>query len=613
MYIDELQKTTIDTFRGMYKRGMADSCPIDHAICAENIQFNKGQLAQRNGTKISLQTSWPIKRMFLATFNDANIIPITVDYNGNIYQGTNSIPIFSSSAIDYQFLNLFNKLYILPLSPSYPPPNLQVWDGINPVRPACGVSPASSFIASNGSGDATGGLDIGVHQFAVSFVTNTGFITPPGPIIGGTFTPVNYTALGQTQVILTDIPLGPTGTVARWILVTRANETLFFFAPNGYIADNISTSVTLDFFDSSLSVNADYLFNLLPSLLGGNSYGALQKYHGRLIAVTGDLVRVSRSGDPESFDNTVGYIQIPAERDGNITRSCGILNDVLYLSKAVGIFAVQDNGSDPSTWPIMVIDSSVGSYQDALGSITGSQSPLPVMNGLLLGSREGLFLFNGSVVRPQLSWKIDDIWGTITHGSEGLITVTIDVFNEIIYVLLPTNGSTTPNLLLSGDYSEGLDAENIKWAQHFFPWSPSFISMMNFQDVDGASDYDYYLRLGTTSGIYKLEPSQSTDSGQNIEGYWTSALLGGGVISVFRLLRFRGRGIDSLFINLFPEDMQGAVTPPSIVLSSLPGQDFDRQINFMGEKMSVKFGSTKFFRIDRLDVFSRKLFNGRPQ
>jgi hypothetical protein len=245
MNLKEFSKITIDNFKGLYKRGMADQCPSDHAICCQNVSFsNAGQVSKRDGTKTSLALNHKVKAQYLATFENPGLalVMVTLDDNGNLYAGNNPTPIFTLVGMyDFHLISIFGRVYILPITDLNPAPKLQVWDGTNPVRDAAGLAPTSSFSAADGAGAPTTGFDPGIHKFAICYLTNTGFTTQPGPKIAGTFTPVSYTAPGAVKVILSGLPTGPSPqTVGRVILATKANEEEYFFVPDGAINDNTS-------------------------------------------------------------------------------------------------------------------------------------------------------------------------------------------------------------------------------------------------------------------------------------------------------------------------------------------------------------------------------------
>jgi len=641
MNLAEFQKIEIEQYKGLYKRGMADQCPPDHAICCQNVFFsNAGQVQKRDGTKTSLALNHVVKQQYLATFENPGLalVMVTLDESGNLYAGNNPTPIFTLAGMyDFHLISVFGRVYILPITDLNPAPNLQVWDGTNPVRDAAGLAPTSSFTAADGAAVPTTGLDPGVHKFAVCYLTNTGFTTQPGPKIAGVFTPVVYTAPGQKQVDLSGLPLGPSPqTVGRVILATKANEEEFFFVPGGSLNDNTSTTLTLDFFDTDLVISADYLFDQLEVIPcqdpPGTGAGMLSVYHARLVIAVGRIVRVSRAQNPESFDNVVGYFNVPMNSAANVAIGVFVLRDVLYVTQEVGLLATQDNLGDPGTWNVTVVDGAVTAFKDAIATIASNVPALGVSEVILLADLEGLFIFDGTVRRPELSWKIKDVWDQITHGWERNIKLAVDFRRKLIFVLLPVGNSTTPNVMLMADYSEMDAAEvfgppavskaNIKWTYHFFPWTPYSIGMAFFADDDGLMDQDYYLRIGTheVNELKKLTPKVGkNDDGVPIDSRYCCylATVEKGAVNIFRATRFRNRGPGDLEIHLSAEDFIQISDPPAFIAVPLnPGKDNLRQINFMNEKMSVQFRNANLnedFQVDRLDIFAKRIFAARPQ
>jgi hypothetical protein len=638
MNLEEFSKVTIDTFKGLYKRGIADQCPSDHAICCQNCDFtNPGQFSKRPGVAVSLVLSWQVVQQYLATFPSYSTL-VTLDVSGNLYSGNNPTPIYSLTGMfDFHLLNVYGRVYILPITNLFPAPNLLVWDGVNPVRQALGFAPTTTFSAADGASDPTGGLDPGVHLFAVCYLTNTGFTTQPGPKIMGVFTAVSYTAPGLVQVNLSGIPTGPSPqTVGRIILATKANETEFFYVPGGQINDNTTTTLTLDFFDTSLAISADSLFDLLEFLPcqapTGTGSGMLATYNGRVVVATGKQVWVSIDQEPEAFDNVVGFINVPALAANNVAIGVFVLLDVLYFTCLIGIYSTQDNLGDPGTWDVVIVDGAITAYKNGISTISSASPALGVSETVLLAHREGLFIFNGNAQRPELSWKIKDIWDTITVGQYRNIMVSVDFYRKLIYVLLPVNNSLVPNVMLMADYSEmntasltspaSIDKNNIKWTYHFFPFIPLSIGMAFFTDQDGISASDYFLRIGSASdnNLYKLVPGLLNDDGDAIDTRYCCylATVQQGAINLFRALRFRARGNGTMSVRLNSEDFSTALqqTPNSLTIPLNPAQEYVRQINFMNEKLTVQVSNANIdeqMTVDRIDIFAKRIFAARPQ
>lgn len=630
MNLDEFTKIEIEEFNGLYKRGMADLCPKDHAICCQNVFFSRdGEFDTRDGTAISLSLNHPVKKFYLATFENPSFgeALISLDDNGNLYQNENPTPIYTLTGMyDFHLLNIFNRVYILPITDLAPAPNLLVWDAINPVREAAGLAPTSSFTAADGAADPTGGLDPGVHKFAVCYVTNTGFTTPPGPKIAGVFTPVSYTAPGATDCDLSGIPTGGAEIVGRVILATKANEEKYFFVPNGAINDNTTTTLTLNFFDTDLVVDADYLFDLLERIPcqdpTGTGAGMLTTYHARQVIAAGRIIRLSRPQEPEAFDNVNGYINVPANTASNVAIGAFVHRDVLYITQLIGILATQDNDDDPGTWNVITIDGAITAYKDGISTIASNVPALGVSEIVLIGHREGIFLFNGTVIRPEITWNIKDVWDKLTREYERNINISVDVFRKLIFVVFPSNNSTVPNVMIMGDYSVGITKDDIKWTYHFFPFVPYSIGMANFSDTDGMSDAHYYLRIGAQAdnNLYKMKKGLTNDDGEAIDARYCCYLstVEKGAVNIFRALRIRARGVGTLEMRLNSEDFDASLgeAPADFTVPLNPAQDLLRQTNFMNEKMSVQLrcaGLDERMQVDRIDIWAKRIFMARPQ
>lgn len=638
MYYDEYEKIVINEFNGLYKRGMPDECPIDHAICCENVSFTKkGEVSSRNGMSGSQSTAAAsVTRMFLSTTDNGNFL-LTCDGQGNIWSNAGSSPLFSYPGLfDFSAINIYGRTYIYPIVAGFPPapvPNLQVFNGIY-IRDAAGAAPGSSFSAST---SGSGNVDAGVYQLAISFITDTGYVTPPGPLIGATYTPVIVTAPGGTVISVTGIPTGPTGTVGRQLFTSRANQIEIFFIPSsdgGVINDNTTTTATLNFFDTDLVESGDYLFDLFPSIPGSNRYGTINFYHNRTVILNlSTSVKLSRVQDPESINQVDGIIQFPDYGINSAIFGVCVQQDVLYLTEFPGIYAVQDTGDEPAFWPYILIDGGFGSLAPGIGSLSGTSNALTFSQTFLLCDRNGVFAFNGSIIRPALTWKIDDIWKQINFaGAPEFVSLFVDVVHDIFFVLCPIGSAQFPNALLMCDYSLGLDSEHVKWSLWSFPYAPSAITFINYEGNLEVGDGGFFLRIAFYNQpyIYAIKPGNINDAGAAILGYYR-AFLGAstpGQLNQFRLLRFRAtspNGNANLYITLDQEDFLNIAQaqPPPIPMTPSPGQHYDRQINFAyKEKMSLGFGVGAYvgtpnaadsFTVQNIEIYNKPLVGGRPQ
>jgi hypothetical protein len=445
--------------------------------------------------------------------------------------------------------------------------------------------------------------------------------------IHGLFSPSGINSNGNT-FNLTGIPTGPSYVVQRQIIVTQAGGTEFFFIANGLINDNTTTTFNnLDFFDTDLVISADAQFDLMWQIPAGTG---LCKYNGRLVITGaygyGGTALISQESQPEAVSSVVGYVTASIENDGNNLVSCWILRDILYLGRQVGFYYTQDNGGDPSTWPVNIADATVGSYQNGLCSFTTTQSGSSDTGDIiLLAAREGLYIFDGTVRRPELSFKIQDLWSQIPVangvGGQNYVQVCQSVWTHQIFIAYPsTPSSVYPDALLVGDYDPipgVLDPLGIRWSRFSFAFPPTCIK---------TGSNLYVATINATGHLYILDPTQVNDFGSvAINNYLQTYLATPmpGWVNFFKAFRLRINATGTVTVSLFGEDGVLTATVPATgniinILASMTqpsGKEFLQLINFVNEKMSLKIGTNALnanFNLNRLEIFSVPRWQVRP-
>jgi len=282
----------------------------------------------------------------------------------------------------------------------------------------------------------TGDVPAGLYQINVVYETDTGFLTNPSV---DSHVAISFNAAGAHQINITGLPIGPAGTVARNIIITQAGQTEpYWFVPGtsgGVINDNTTTTTILDFFATDLVDSADYLFNVranIPSGQGINVYAARLAIWG-LQQPDNSIIRFSNAGTPETFDKTL-ETYIVNKDDGYFVSNTCIIRDVLYITKSKGIYSALDNGLDPINWDTAnPIDQSVGTpsfrgISTASPSIENSSQSDSVM----IADTSGIYLFNGTIQLPALTWKIQDLWDSINNYNS--IAIVVDVKNKRFHV-----------------------------------------------------------------------------------------------------------------------------------------------------------------------------------
>jgi len=709
-------------FNGIWARGNPDEVPQDHLIDCLNLSLvSKGKAITRfplneyygigiaNG-KVAAFFQSSVKPSPIA--EDANVLLnwILMDSLGNIYINNSSIPILQTGCTDFAALNLFNRTFI---SPNFG--SRAIWgqfvqiyyyyNGSYILRNAAGLAPyefAIDFSASQTTN--AGDIPAGVHQFAVIYQTDTGFQTPPGPLLElvvtsgniapgnptvltypaghglitgdivditggtgpswteinsywsvtvltpttfsipldssafgssgtsvnvfGTFTPATLNCDGVHTVSLSNVSIGPSYVVQRIILATQAGGTEFFFIPNGIISDNTTTTFEIDFFDTDLVISADYLFDLMPAIPAGTG---LCQYNGRLVIVGAyfydQTALISNVSDPESISTVTGYSAVPIQNDNNPVIACAVLRDILYLIKFVGLYNSQDNGGDPSTWPVVITDLVVGSYQKGLcGFRTTLSGAADTGDILLLSSKEGIYIFDGTVRRPELTFKIQDIWSSIplSYGNGGFCNVQVcqSVWTHQLFIAYPsTPTSVYADALLVGDYDPipgVLDPIGIRWSRYSFPVTPTAIKTSDTLYVASVqSNPGYLFQLGNVLG---------NDFGPAaISEYLTTYLAykNPGWVHFFKAFRLRINATGTVTVTLYGEDnvlTENTPVPGNIIntlagMTQPAGKEFLQLINFVNEKMAMKIGTNALganMNLNRVEIFCIPRWQVRP-
>jgi len=491
---------------------------------------------------------------------------------------------------------------------------------LDPINNLTGTTPTATVV-STVEGVTAGDIDAGRHKFAVIYETESGFLTGFGPLIATVFTPTLYDAPGSKQVLITNIPLGPAGTFARHIVATKSGEEAYFFVPDGDILDNTTTSVTLSFFDSELVESADYLEDQLteiPACLKMVTYGSRAALIG-FPNPDGSLVRLSRSGEPEAFDQITGIKQISVDDQHNLQTGFE-LRGLLYLGKTLGWFALQDNGLDPAEWDEAIsIDKGISGYVFGVSDIP-NQIEGATRDRVLIVDASGVLVFDGVFRDPDLTWKIRDIWKRINRSLANKIQILDDPVNKNIYLNIPLGlGATDINAILFGDYSECgsfPNAKDIKWTIWRYPQDPLSISIF---DLDGKGNPVF--RYSGNAVLYRAcrAGDARNDAGTAIVSYIRLPYLapgdGLGEVNYYGAIRVRSEGAGNLDLTLYGEDNLPLSLPPTILQSLTPAQEYLRLINFKAERMSVQFGMDaldEWFYLTRVRLYGKMWSAQRP-
>lgn len=605
---------SINSFMGLYDRGIfeMDACPLDHAVSANNVRFSEGEVQSRYGTSLTFTGVTNIVRTALYKRIGEATRLLILDNAGNLYDSSApSSPILTLVGMtDFKMQNFFGRAYITPIDSAngvgLSGAEVYVYDGTGTARKAAGSAPTGTLTVTASA--LSGNVEAGFHLYAIAFETSSGFITKPGPAIYGILE-----SDGTKQVELSGIPTGPTGTVKRHILATKAivaydgnqNGYEFSFIPNAAINDNTTTTATLNFFDADLFASAEYLFDQYEEIPAG---AGITEFKGRLVVWNENYLFVSKPGEPESIDALVGLVLVGPGEAGYVT-DCVEYRELLYINKKFRTFVTSDNGSDPASWVVSSLDKGTGCSLHGVIKILDAQGVST--DKFILASYKGLILYNGVFNEPELSWKIADVWSRINKNYFHLVHGYCDPVNHCFYVAIPYGAATSCNYILYADYSKGLTAESIRWSiWSSTVWNPTSIL------VD-LSNNAPYLRIASTAGIYDQSSSLRMDADQGISSTWRTAsvFLKAGYVHHCGAVRLRASGNAALLTYLYSEDAQTYSTLAGVTLSNYPDKDYTLLGNMKSEKVSFQFNCTSansWFSIRRIDIYLKTLWTGRP-
>lgn len=618
----------VDKWKGLYARGMADAVPLGYFRDSLNVKFHQHEVLTRDGMELNVVQS-NIRRYFtykrLGETPRFLILNTSGELYDSLYPGT---PLISNAAfVDFSATNYFNRAYITfhnrvtGISGSY----VYVYEGAGPgtLRYAAGSAP-SGFTLGVADSVNSGNVEAGIHLFAVAFETSSGFITVPGP---ETFTA--HTAAGGKKLDFSAIPVGPSGTVARRLLGTRSivpadydgNQFGYelFFIPDGRIGNNVDTTFAdVSFFDADLISSADYLFDNRSLIPAGNGIGI---YAGHML-VWGipnyeHYVFVSKQYEPEIFNETDGYLLTdPSDSIQGVTNAIEFRSQ-LYITKPNRTYVTNTNGSPATTWDIVSVDKGVGTECFGISRILDAKGANT--DRFFLADRSGLLVFESGVFRkPEMSWSIKDLWSRINKAQFNKVQVEHDPETYRVFVAAPLDAATECSHVFVAYYENAISPlgfivpSEVKWSIWSYPWTIASISV---ELNDGVPSFRV---AGFEGNIYDEIVGRKNDNNIRIDSmvnlYYTD--IAPGWVHHFGGLRFRANGKGVAKVTLYGLDDVKSQLSNQIVLNETPGIFYDKLINFVNEKMSVKVESKSnvddWFRIFELIISAKPLWLSRP-
>jgi hypothetical protein len=670
-----------DDFNGLWARGDFDACPNDHFTDCLNIDFSQSNVFTRNlFAQFCAGVGNPIVRAYIfstAISGTSKIYILALDTLGELWSIQISPTVIPPVRIwttivsgDFDIVNFNGRAYITfsngRLGIGSQP--LMVYDGYDwgGLAVFAGITPPSYagpfFTAANSA--TIGNVSPGYHAFGVCFETSTGFLSPYIYYnIAGVPTALNCT--GGFSVDFSNIPIfhGAAGdgvVVARRILAsqqiilfsstTNVKQVQLFFIPGGRIADNTTTAITLNFYDSQLTSDASYLGDsvAMDGIYAHVPSGvALGTYHNRLLTLAPNPsigvtytnaqpsnILVSNVNDPETVSIANGLIIVDPVRSSQILDVTGTpqiigltdaheYRDTLYTWKLNKTYAITDNGGFPSTWPVIMLDEGVGAF--VKGVVTILDSGGVNIDYLMVCDQTGVYTFNGLYIRPEITYKIADLWAKLNKTPDvnnplrGINHFVNDTLAKKVYMSLDFTGANQPTQILLMNYSNTYIGDpnfykGVRWAlwggnggtvnsTAILIWDMGNKTKLLSMNMIDSNIYDY-----NGSGINKevmatpyIQSGYLADPEDNFIHY--------GAIR----LRALGNGIAPTIITptFYNEDLTYNQTVANFTIQPTEGKELTILTNFQAQKALVRF-SGQYFDINKFIVYVKELYISLP-
>lgn len=478
----------ITNFNGLWARGDFDSCPPDHFTDCANVVYGENSVQGRLPFINNYGLGVRALRQQIYTSNVAGVQTIflmTLADNFHFYSQKLSpvlgapvdisVAPITGSPTDFQLVNFNGRAYITFSDATvgvsvaaFFKGACYLYDGTT-FRVAGSTRPlVGAWNIAQGAG---GTINAGSHAFAVAFETNTGFISSLA------FWPITLLFAAGDQANMTNIPVDPSGiAVARRIYMTKVmsdvvpvNQGTYYFL--GRIADNVTTAASFTAFDSQLLQNDTYLYTVLDSLPNGVGIG---KYHNRLmlwgfptqtitirtigggpnitLTTTPSTILFSLPNDPETIDTLNNVAIVDANASSLIqdvsgawvpigVTACQEYRDMCYVFKSSKTYAFADNGDVPATWVPTVVDEGSGAFVKGVATVLDTNGVS--YDYLVIANNTGVYTFNGLFVRPELTYKIADLWKNLnkipglfsSNLDSGKVHIVLDTINKQLYIM----------------------------------------------------------------------------------------------------------------------------------------------------------------------------------
>jgi len=477
--------------------------------------------------------------------------------------------------------------------------------------------PGPSGYVPVASEPGSGVMTAGVHRFGYLIQYRTGFLTRPSPDSGqaggiqfpvNSFVPISYTASGSKNLGITFTAWNtPPNAISIWIiLTTAANPNRYYIVPGSQTAITPGApntfTVTVNISDADLSSQATDVTDSLFQLTGqefeiGTAspfrtamvllYGTRMVYVGVAINVTGGVYYAAYISEPNNYEYMTfdqHIVQIPGQQDITCAFSMG---GSLYLLTRHATYVTYDNTGVPVSWPTpQLVDGRKGVLAPTCVEVAANGTHA------FVADQGGLYVFgvNGYAQLP-ISFDQTPDWQRINWAAAGVVQVKDCSYQQIVRVMVPLDGATTPTHIMTWDYTNGLTWDTVMYSLDNITNVP-FGAMAVVQNDDPAAPVNTQRNLelwiapyAASKAIYRqlgdFDTNPFVDNGGDIVPWYYQTGLFRNPNNDPQVLQHHGyslraTGTANLSVTLSGLDGVITSTAADFVLSVTPGKEYQK-------------------------------------
>jgi hypothetical protein len=470
MSISGLNYTDVTKFRGPMLQPQAEvsDIPTDASLRAENVSYLPGRVQTREGHEQVFSgyqprsmSNWTTQTgNWLLSLTPSSVIRRDIGNGGELTLG-------SITADRGSFAQAGNKVYMSFRNTSgVSAGEARVWDGNAFAK----IAPPPLAYVPTITQPAVGGITAGKHRIAYIVSSLSGYVGKPGPVVGGVFSPVEFTADGNKRIHFSITLNTPSWAANIYVLMTTtADLEKYFYVPGAVIgipanATGWTVGIDIDCSDERLELvdqEATDQFFLATQDAAGNgpiSPSHCFAYSNRMVYLCGQDTYISDQGNYEALALDRNLINLP---NGKPMTSGGEVRGTCYLVGPSYTYSIQDTntGDAPTTWPTPVqVSGSIGTPA-ALGFAVNSDYGFA-----WVAAEGGLYCFDGQYPELPVSYWQSPVWQRINWAKAHLIEVVDHTPSQRVFVMVPLDGATVPTHILTFDYQDGRTFDTIKFS-----------------------------------------------------------------------------------------------------------------------------------------------------